>query len=140
MKAAFVVSSTVALLTFSQAHGMAQGEVISGFQCVGLNIKGLHLSQDDLWTGTKLPWMLDKPSDGAKPVARVSTIIYIAWPPVVENGFLKAITHGGKIGWVEENTVRSLRRADGTTGGCTLTRMPDGMIMFKLEPGLGVFN
>ena len=55
MKAVVFVSSIVALLTFSKAHGQPEGEIVSGFQCVGINIKGLHLSQDDLRTGAKFP-------------------------------------------------------------------------------------
>ena len=73
MKAVVFVSSIVALLTFSEAHGQPEGEIVSGFQCVGINIKGLHLSQDDLRTGAKFPWMLDAPRDDAKPVSRIST-------------------------------------------------------------------
>ena len=117
-----------------------EGEIVSGFQCVGINIKGLHLSQDDLRTGAKFPWMLDAPRDGAKPVSGVSTIIYIAWPPVIENGFVKAMAYDGKLGWLEQNAVTPLRRADGTTGGCTLRRRADGRIMFDLEPGVGINN
>ena len=140
MKAVVFVSSIVALLTFSEADGQPEGEIVSGFQCVGINIKGLHLSQDDLRTGAKFPWILDAPRDGAKPVSRISAIIYIAWPPAIENGFVKAMSYDGKIGWLEQNAVRPLRRADGTTGGCTLRRRSDGRIMFHLEPGLGINN
>src|SRR5271163_304833 len=138
MKAAIFVSGVVALLAFSEAHGEPEGQTISGFQCVGINIPGLHLTADDLRTGAGFPWILDAPRDGAKAVARVSGIIYIASPPVVENGFLKAMTYGGKIGWLEQNAIRPLRRADGTTGGCTLRRGSDGRIMFHLESGLGI--
>ena len=42
MKAAIFVSSVVALLAFSEAHGQPEGQTISGFQCVGINIPGLH--------------------------------------------------------------------------------------------------
>ena len=140
MKTAIFVSSIAALLTFSEAHGTPQGEIISGFQCVGINIKGLRLSQDDLRTGAKFPWILDEPIDGAKAVARVATIIYIAWPRVVENGFLRAMSLGGKLGWVDENAVSPLRRPDGTTGGCIVTRLPNGRITFYLDPGVGVNN
>ena len=66
MKAAIFVSGIVALLAFSEAHGEPEGETVSGFQCVGINIPGLHLSQDDLRTGAGFPWMLDAPRDGAK--------------------------------------------------------------------------
>ena len=140
MKAVVFFSSIVALLTFSEAKAEPEGEIVSGFQCVGINIKGLHLSQDDLRTGAKFPWMLDAPRDGARPVSGVSTIIYIAWPPVIENGFVKAMSYDGTTGWLEQNAVRPLRRADGTTGGCTLRRRSDGLIMFHLEPGLGINN
>ncbi len=140
MKAANFVSSIVALLAFSEAHGQPERQIISGFQCVGINIPGLHLSQDDLRTGAKFPWMLDAPKGDAKAVSRVSGIIYVAWPPVVENGFLKAMNYGGKIGWLEQNAVRPLRRADGTTGGCTLWRRSDGRIMFDPVPGVGINN
>ena len=92
MKAVVFVSGIVALLTFSKAHGQPEGEIVSGFQCVGINIKGLQLSQDDLRTGAKFPLILDAPRDDAKPVRRISTIIYIAWPPVIENGFVKAMS------------------------------------------------
>ena len=44
MKAAVFVSSIVALLAFSEAHGEPEGETVSGFQCVGINIPGLHLT------------------------------------------------------------------------------------------------
>jgi hypothetical protein len=50
MKAVVFVSCIAALLTFSEAHGQPEGEIVSGLQCVGINIKGLHLSQDDLRT------------------------------------------------------------------------------------------
>jgi hypothetical protein len=140
MKAAVMVSGVVALMAFSEAQGQPEGETVSGFQCVGINIPGLHLSQDDLRSGAGFPWMLDAPRDDAKAVSRVSGIIYIAWPPVVENGFLKAMSYGGKVGWLEQNAVRPLQRADGTTGGCTLRRRADGWIMFHLEPGLGINN
>src|SRR5271154_645162 len=138
MKTVVFVSSIVALLTFSEAHGQPEGEIVSGFQCVGINIKGLQLSQDDLRTGAKFPLILDAPRDNAKPVRRISTIIYIAWPPVIENGFVKAMSYDGTIGWLEENAVRTLRRADGTTGGCTLQRRSNGLIMFNLDPGVGI--
>jgi hypothetical protein len=140
MKAVVFVSSIAALLTFSEAHGQLQGQIVSGFQCVGINIKGLHLSQDDLRTGGKFPWILDAPRDDAKAVSGVSTIIYIAWPPIIENGFVKAMAYGGKLGWLEQNAVTPLRRADGTTGGCTLRRRADGRIMFDLDPGVGINN
>jgi hypothetical protein len=138
MKAAIFVSSIVVLLAFSEAHGQPKGETVSGFQCVGINIPGLHLSQDDLRTGAKFPMIRDEPTDDAKAVRRISTIIYIAWPPVVQNGFVKAMSYDGTIGWLEENAVRPLRRADGTTGGCTLQRRSNGLIMFNLDPGVGI--
>ena len=140
MKAAIFISGVVALLAFSEAHGQPGSRSVSGFQCVGINIKGLHLSQDDLRTGAGFPWMLDAPRDGAKAIGQISGIIYIAWPPVVENGFLKAMAYDGKKGWLEQNAVRTLRRANGTTGGCTLRRRSDGRIMFHLDPGLGINN
>jgi hypothetical protein len=138
MRTAIFVSSIAALLAFSEAHGMTEGETVSGFQCVGINIQGLHLSEDDLRTGAKFPLILDAPREGAKAVRRISTIIYIAWPPVVENGFVKAMSYDGTIGWLEQNAVRPLRRADGTTGGCTLQRRSDGLITFHLDPGVGI--
>jgi hypothetical protein len=140
MKVAVFVSSVVALLALGEAHGEQEGVIISGFQCVGINIKGLHISTDDLRTGAGFPWMLDAPRDDAKAIGQVSGIIYVAWPPTVENGFLKAMAYDGKIGWLEQNAVRPLRRADGTTGGCILRRRSDGRIMFHLEPGLGINN
>ena len=138
MRAVIFVSSIVGLLTFSEAHAMPQGEVLPGFQCVGLNAKTLNLSPKDIYTGAKNPWILNAPSEGAKPVAKVPNIAYMAWPPVVENGFLKAMSLGGQIGWLEEKAVRPLRRADGTTGGCRLSRLPNGRITFYLDPGVGV--
>ena len=57
MKAAIYVSGIVALLAFSEAHGEPEGQTVSGFQCVGINIPGLHLTPDDLRTGAKFPWM-----------------------------------------------------------------------------------
>ncbi len=140
MKAFHLVSCVVALLAISAAHGQPEGEVVSGFQCVGINIPGLHLSQDDLRSGARFPLILDAPSEDAKAVRRISTIIYIAWPPVVENGFVKAMSYDGTTGWLEQNAIRPLRRADGTTGGCTLRRRADGQNMFHLEPGLGINN
>jgi hypothetical protein len=75
MKAAYFVSGIVTLLTFSEAHAGPEGETVSGFQCEGINIPGLHLSQDDLRTGAGFPWMLDAPRDDATGIARVSGII-----------------------------------------------------------------
>jgi hypothetical protein len=78
MKAAILFSGVVALLAFSEARGEPGGKLVSGFQCVGINIKGLHLSEEDLRTGAKFPLILDAPREGAKAVRRISTIIYIA--------------------------------------------------------------
>ena len=39
MKAVIFVSGIVALLAFSKAHGQPEGEIVSGFQCVGINIR-----------------------------------------------------------------------------------------------------
>ena len=138
MKVAIFVSSIVVLLAFSEAYGQAKDEAVSGFQCVGINISGLQLSQYDLRTGAKFPMILAQPNDHAKAVRRISTIIYIAWPPVVQNGFVKAMSYDGTTGWLEENAFRPLRRADGTTGGCTLQRHSNGLIMFNLDPGVGI--
>ena len=102
MKAAIYISGIVSLLAFSEAQGEPEGETVSGFQCVGINIPGLHLTPDDLRTGAGFPWMLDAPRDGAKAIGQISGIIYIAWPPVVENGFLKAMAYDGKKGWLEQ--------------------------------------
>lgn len=138
MKTDIFASSILALLAFSEASARPAGEAVSGFQCVGINISGLHLSQGDLRTGSEFPSILDAPREGARIVSGVSTIIYIAWPPVADNGFLKTMAYGGKVGWIDKNAVRPLRRADGTTGGCTLTRRSDGRITFDLDPGVGV--
>jgi hypothetical protein len=140
MKAVVFISCIAALLTLSEARGQPEGEIVSGLQCVGINIKGLHLSQDDLRTGAKFPSILDAPDNDAKPVRRISTIIYVAWPPVVENGFVKAMSYDGATGWLEQNVVRPLLRTDGTKGGCTLRRRSDGQIMFHLEPGVSINN
>jgi hypothetical protein len=140
MKAVIFVSCIAGLLTFSEAHGQPESEIVTELQCVGINIKALHLSPDDLRTGAKFPLILDAPREDAKPVRRTSTIIYIARPPVVENGFVKAASYDGTTGWLEQNAVRPLRRADGTKGGCTLRRRSDGQIMFHLEPGLSIDN
>jgi hypothetical protein len=138
MRLAIFVSSIVASLAFSGAQARPDMETMSGFQCVGINIEGLHLGADDLRTGAGFPWILDAPKDGAKAISQVSSIIYVAWPIAVENGFMKAMTYDGKIGWLEQKAVRPLRRADGTIGGCTLSRRSDSRIMFHLDPGIGV--
>ena len=102
MKTTIFVPGFFALLAFSEAQGQPEGETISGFQCVGINIPGLHLTQDDLRTGAGFPWILDAPRNDGKGVARVSGIIYVAWPLSVENGFVKAMSYGGTIGWLKQ--------------------------------------
>ena len=138
MRLAIFISSIVALLGLSGARARADKETMVGFQCAGINIEGLHLGADDLRTGAGFPWILDAPKDGATPISQVSSIIYVAWPIAVENGFLEAMTYDGKMGWLEQEAVRPLRRVDGTTGGCTLSRRSDGRIMFHLDRGVGV--
>ena len=66
MKAVIFISSIVALLTLTQVSAAPAAGVVSGFQCVGINIEGLHLSQDDLRTGAGFPSILDAPREGAK--------------------------------------------------------------------------
>lgn len=132
------VSSLVASLALSGAKATPDIESMSGFQCVGINIEGLHLGADDLRTGAGFPWILDAPKDGATAISEVSGIIYVAWPIAVENGFVKAMTYDGKVGWLERIAIRPLRRANGTTGGCMLSRRADGRIIFHLDPGVGV--
>jgi len=140
MKLKFILPSIVMLCGPTQSHAEGVSGQLSGYQCVGLNIKELRLSQDDLRTGNGFPWMLAAPRLGANPVARVSSIIYVAWPLTVENGFVKTLTYGGRTAWVEQNAISALRRSDGTTGGCALSRRSDGRIMFHLDPGVGVNN
>jgi hypothetical protein len=129
-----------AMIALSESDGYADivGTAVSGFQCVGINIETLRLTPDDLRTGNGFPWILDSPNAEAKRLGQVSTIIYVAAPVTVDNGFIKTMTYNGKIGWLDEKAVRPLRRMDGSTGGCTLSRRPDGRIMFHLDPGVGI--
>ena len=94
----------VALLAFSEAHGQPEGETVSGFQCVGINIPGLHLFQISA-NRRRVPLDSRCAKGDAKGVARVSGIIYMAWPPVVEDRFVKTMSYGGKIGWLVHPTV-----------------------------------
>jgi hypothetical protein len=140
MKFATFVSGIAASLALSQVGAGAVGERVSGFQCVGINIAGLHLTADDLRTGAKFPWVRDAPREDAGRIGQVSSIIYVAWPVVPENGFVRTMMYNGKTGWLEEEAIRPLHRTDGTVGGCTLSRRPDGRIMFSLDPGVGIKN
>ena len=131
------VSSLVASLALSGAKATPDIKSMSGFQCVGINIEGLHLGAV-VQTAPSFPSILDAPKDGATAISEVSGIIYVAWPIAVENGFVKAMTYDGKVGWLERIAIRPLRRANGTTGGCMLSRRADGRIIFHLDPGVGV--
>ena len=130
--------STIVLLIANAGRADLANASVPGFQCVGINIKKLHLTSDDLRSGKGFPWILESPNEGAKQIGQVSSIIYVAVPMAIDNGFIKTMTYNGKIGWVDQNSVRPLRRADGSTGGRTLYRRSDGRVMFHLDAGIGI--
>ena len=128
----------VTFLGGAEAYADVNGVPVAGFQCAGINIQELHLTPDDLRTGVGFPWIKDAPRREANDIAQISSIIYVAWPIDQQNGFTKTMTYNGRIGWLDEKAIRPLRRADGTTGGCTLFRRSDGRVMFHLDPGVGI--
>ena len=83
--------------------------------------------------------MLDlRARDGAKAIGQSLWHNLHCWPPVVENGFLKAMTYAAK--------EDGLSRTPSVLCGELMERQEaarfgggsDGRIMFHLDPGLGI--
>ena len=140
MKKVVVLSWAVLLGAMAPSAAMEPGGKLSGFSCVALNVKGLGLTPEEMWTGRGFPSVLERPDPQAKPIGGVAQIIYVTWPLKEENGFVQVLFPDGQRGWLERKAIRPLRKADGSIGGCSLFRRADGRIMFSLDPGVAVNN
>jgi hypothetical protein len=111
---------------------------LAGFQCYKIDEKGLHITPKDDFEGRGFPRVFAAPTSSSKQIGATSEIVYVAWPLVKQNGFLQILRLNGQLGWVAETTLIPMHKADGTIGGCTLSRQPNGLITFKLDPGVVV--
>jgi|SRR5208337_1325912 len=112
---------------------------LRGYQCYSVNEQTLHLTQEDLFSGRKFPVILERPETGAKPVGRVAGIFFVTWPLKIENGFVQVLHHMDKLGWIPENAIRPLHKADGSPGGCKIWWGKNGL-MSELDPGVSTGN
>ena len=137
MKRVFIatVLSVCASVTI---HAETPNRDLTGFQCFKLDEKALHITPDDAFAGRGLPRVFAEPSSSSKEIGSTGGIEYVAWPLKKQNGFMQILRVNGQLGWVIENAFIPLRKADGTIGGCTLQREPNGLILHKLDPGVAV--
>jgi len=119
--------------------GTASANVsLSGFQCYTLDRERLHISEEDYFHGRGLPPVFASPEPGARKVGVEAGIVYVAWPLIKKNGYTEILRANSELAWIQSDAVRPLRRADGSVGGCTLSKGNGGRIIFTLEPGVGV--
>lgn len=137
MKRHFLGSSMI-LIVVTVAHAQSPSSDMSGYQCYKVNEKGLHITAADAFAGRGFPLVFSEPSTSSKRIGITSEIEYVIWPLKRNNGFVEILRPNGQIGWVAETTLIPLRKSDGTIGGCSLRRQPDGLITFKLDPGVAV--
>ncbi len=141
MKWLALLSASVLYAASSAAAGELPPEntPLLGYQCYAVNEKTLSLTQDDLFSGRRFPVILDRPEVGAKAVGRVAGIFYVTWPLKTENGFVQILHHMNKLGWIPENDIRPLRKADGSPGGCKIWWGKNGL-MSELDSGVSIGN
>ncbi len=120
------------------AHAEPAKPPLSGFQCFKVDLEALHISSENAWAGKGFPPVFAIPDGSSKPIGSQLGLAYVTWPLKKQNGYVQILRANGQIGWVAENAVRPLRKADGTVGGCTLSRGADGRIISKLDPGVAV--
>ncbi|MCW2318888.1 hypothetical protein M2322_004457 [Rhodoblastus acidophilus] len=129
----------LSVLTMSiSAHAQTALPDLSKYQCYKVDIANLHISEEDAFYGRGFPNVFAQPSTASKKMGKAIGIVYVRWPLVKANGFVKILRGINQDGWVAETTVIPLRKADGSVGGCTLSWREPGRIQFHLEPGTAV--
>ncbi len=131
--------ATLAILASSiMVYAQTVGPELTGFQCFKLDEKALHITPEDAFAGRGLPKVFAEPSSASKVIGSTGGIEYVAWPLEKQNGFLQIMRANGQLGWVTEKGFIPMRKADGTIGGCSLQRQSNGLITFKLDPGVAI--
>ncbi|MBB4200192.1 hypothetical protein CCR94_02190 [Rhodoblastus sphagnicola] len=126
------------LTTSISANAQTALPDLSKYQCYKIDMVGLHISEEDAFYGRGFPHVFAQPSTASKKKGTAIGIVYVKWPLVTVNGFVKILRGTNQDGWVAETTVVPLRKADGSVGGCTLSWREPGRIQFHLEPGTAV--
>ncbi len=124
--AKFVVLLGTGLMS-SQTVAGEEGPSLKGFQCHALDEQRLNLSPQDVSSGKRLPPVFDARLVGVKRVGVEGDVIYVAWPLKPWMGLRR---------FFGNDAIRPLHKADGTQGGCRLSRPQNGQITFAFDPGL----
>ena len=135
MNKLFFFAAITALTGSIGAHAQNVLPDLSKYQCYKIDTAGLHISEEDAFFGRGFPNVFGQPSTTSRKLGTAIGVVYVAWPLVKANGFVKILRGVNKDGWVAETTIIPLRKADGSIGGCTLSWREPGRIQFHLEPG-----
>jgi hypothetical protein len=123
-----------AICNSAHAQRIGPSSSLAGYQCHHIDAEALKLTPEEAWSGKGFPPVFRKPSAASAQLGVASGVVYVAWPLLKENGFLKILRMDGELGWISQDVVRPLYRDPGSKGGCTLSWRGD-RIQFHLDPG-----
>ena len=127
----------IALVFGASAH--AETNQVVGYQCLKLDTRALGISSEDAWAGRGFPSVFSGPSPTSAKIGTQIGLVYAKWPLIRSNGFIQILRANGQIGWLRDEELLPLRKADGSVGGCRLAWNADHrVIRSQLDPGVSV--
>jgi hypothetical protein len=80
---------------------------------------------DPHWTGGAI---LAEPEPGARHVGIASAVPFVADPPVLRSGYLKALRLNGEMGWIKAEAVKPYHSATNPYAVCRVVQYADGTV------------
>ena len=128
MKSVIILSSIVAVARALSEPPEAEGQTYPDFSVINVDINNLGIasSHDEYCTGAGFPWIWMRRGMAQKESAQSLRNYLIAGRPLSKMVSLKVCFWRQQSDGLSRYAVRPLRRANGTTGGCTLGVSSDG--------------
>lgn len=117
-----VIAASI-LPTTGRAQGLQAVRPVPGLVCVSLDQNSLAAVQQN-----ELPPILAKPNAGAQRIGYATSIVFVRWPEVRENGFVAMIRLNGQPGWIEATHLRPWHSPNGGSATCTPSVMSNGRL------------
>lgn len=130
MKSALFLGAFVNVFGTLPVHAAPRYPVapIPGFECMALKVSDSEAMN---------PWLIvplkAEPTNASSDVGRVSAILFVKTPEVVQNGFVEAMIFNGQRGWVSASAIKPWKSMNGSSQQCIPSRMSDGSIGFDLK-------
>jgi hypothetical protein len=111
------------LPALASAQGLRVVRPVPGLVCMSLDEQSLVATRQ-----SSLPPVLAEPNPTARRIGYPTSIVFVRWPEVRENGYVAMVRLNGQPGWIEASHLRSWHPANGGNATCTPSVMSNGLL------------